>query len=374
MAAPSPGDPRRGREAGARDARPAVGRMGGGVPIWVIAGGVAFAAILLFIVLESRRQSASAPPVRSQRDSATSAAAFPPLVIPQSSGVPLPVSTPLPTPVPTPTPVATPTPTTTPQPAPTIPAPPQIVYVPQPAPPASAVPAIPPPRISSDPVLVIDTGSGATAIAASADAAGATSDLGGDASVRASMVRHRATIVAQGTLIPAVLESALDSTRAGPVRALVGRDVRGYDGSRVLVPRGSRLFGDYRADLQPGQNRALITWTRLVRPDGVTIAIGSPAADTLGRIGVRGKVNSHFIERFGAAILQSSLEVGVNLASRLSSGNSPVVVALPGTTQALTQPLTQRAPIQPTLRVPQGTSISVFVARDLDFTTVESRK
>lgn len=38
-----------------------------------------------------------------------------------------------------------------------------------------------------------------------------------------------------GTLIPAVLESALDSTRAGFARAIVSRDVRGFDGTQVLI-------------------------------------------------------------------------------------------------------------------------------------------
>src|SRR5207237_4723783 len=112
---------------------------------------------------------------------------------------------------------------------------------------------------------------------------------------RAGMFANRATTVAQGTLIPAVLETALDSTRPGLARAIVSRDVRGFDGSRVLIPRGSRLIGDYRSDVQPGQHRALVSWTRLIRPDGVTIAIGSPAADTLGGGGIRAEVHSHFL-------------------------------------------------------------------------------
>jgi type IV secretion system protein VirB10 len=141
----------------------------------------------------------------------------------------------------------------------------------------------------------------------------------------------------------------------------------------VLIPRGSRLTGEYRSDIQPGQKRALINWTRLIRPDGVTIALGSPTADTLGRGGVRGKYNSHFFERFAGAILQSALEVGVNVASRQAAGGG-VVVALPGSTQNLGQSLLQSSRIVPTLTVPAGTSISVFVARDLDFSSSEARR
>jgi type IV secretion system protein VirB10 len=176
--------------------------------------------------------------------------------------------------------------------------------------------------------------------------------------------------VAQGTLIPAVLETALDSTRPGLARAIVSRDVRGFDGSRVLIPRGSRLIGEYRSEVAPGQRRALVIWTRLIRPDGVTIAIGSPAGDPLGRGGIRARVNSHFFERFAGAILQSGLDIGVNLASR--AGGSTVVV-LPGGAQSLGQ-IVQPSQITPTLTVRQGTSISIFVARDLDFTGVENRR
>ena len=180
----------------------------------------------------------------------------------------------------------------------------------------------------------------------------------------------RATTVPQGTLIPAVLETAFNSTGSGFARALVQRDVYGFDGSRVLIPRGSRLIGEYKSDTAPGQKRAFVTWTRLIRPDGVTIAIGSPTTDPVGVGGVRAKVDSHFFERFAASFLQTAMLIGGNIAAR-SVGDS-VVVALPGSfPNATPTPATQ---IPPTLSVRQGTSISVFVARDLDFTAVEARR
>lgn len=179
-----------------------------------------------------------------------------------------------------------------------------------------------------------------------------------------------ALTVPQGTVIQAVLETALDSNRAGFARAIISRDVRGFDGSRILIPRGSRLLGNYKADLAQGQNRAFIQWERLMRPDGAIIAVNSPAADPLGRAGVGGTVNTHFFQRFGGALLQSSLDLGVGLASRSLSGGN-VVVALPGS--AVTNTAKDLVPqdIKPTLKTKQGTSVSVFVARDLDFSTVD---
>lgn len=188
-----------------------------------------------------------------------------------------------------------------------------------------------------------------------------------DERVTATWFQNPSTTIPKGTVIQAVLESALDSTRAGFARAIVSRDVFGFDGTQVLIPRGSRLVGEYKADLTSGQNRALIQWQRLMRPDGAMINLDSPSADPLGRAGVKGKVNSHFLERFGGAILQSALDIGVQLATR-SVSRDAVIVALPGSVQGVTAVTPDK--VQPTLKVRQGASVSVFVSRDLDFSTV----
>jgi type IV secretion system protein VirB10 len=330
--------------------------------------GAVAAGLLLFAVLDARRREPSAPAVRMRAsDRVQTPAAPPPLYVPPA--VPPQVVVPV-----IPAPEAAPR---TPPPSP--PPPPQVIYVPQPtpvqAPPSEPPP--PPPRVASGPVLVIDSGAAATPAAggsteiAGAGAAAATGSIGlAGNRARAGAFANRSTTVAQGTLIPAVLETALDSTRPGLARANVSRDVRGFDGSRVLIPRGSRLIGEYRSEVARGQRRALVTWLRLIRPDGMTIAIGSPAADPLGRGGIRAKVNNHFFERFAGAILQSALDIGVNLASR--SGNGTTIV-LPGTAQAAVQVI-QPAQVTPTLKVKPGTSISVFAARDLDFSGAENRR
>jgi type IV secretion system protein VirB10 len=191
----------------------------------------------------------------------------------------------------------------------------------------------------------------------------------GDEAVPTSHVQrlaHPDKIVAQGTLIPAVLETALDSDLPGYTRALVSRDVRSFDGSHVLIPRGSRLIGQYKSALQAGQSRALIIWNRLLRPDGVSIQLASPAADNVGETGLAGKVNSHFLQRFGSAILLSVVE---GLTSAVGgSGNNTVVLGSVGSGQAAAGVALQNdIKISPTVKVMQGTPIQVFTARDLDF-------
>lgn len=243
-------------------------------------------------------------------------------------------------------------------------APPQIIehVIAAPRTPTPVFEPLPPP--SPRPAIVFDS-----AIAPPSDSHPVGQGQAGEnARARAGRLASPSLTVPQGTVIPAVLETALDSTRPGAVRALVQRDIYGFDGSRVLIQRGSRLYGEYEAGLEAGQNRALVRWTRLLRPDGVTIALDSPASDPLGRAGIKGDVDSKFFQRFGGAILQSVLDIGVGIATREASDG--VVVALPGSTQNID--VVDRDQVQRTLKVKHGTSVSVFVARDLDFSTVDS--
>ena len=357
-----------------RDVRPEVAGRPSRMPVVLFLIAAAIAAVLLFNALDTRRRALTAPPTRpAPSDQLLPSQSPPSLFIPpaeEASGM---------TRIEPSYPRALPEPIAPPRPQSSYEPPPQPVRqqdyrdYPPPSGPTNLLPE-PPPRVSSSPVMVFGDGSagGSGSILPNDDR-----DISRRANdvfdrARAGPLQNPTTTVPQGTLIPAVLETALDSTRAGQARALVSRDVRGFDGKAVLIPRGSRLFGDYQADVKPGQNRALIRWNRLVRPDSATIALDSPAADPLGRAGVKGKVDSHFFTRFGGAILQSILNVGTNVASRSISDGS-VIVAVPGSVGATAgSGLSQDIP--PTLKVKPGARVSVFVARDLDFTAVESRR
>ncbi len=187
--------------------------------------------------------------------------------------------------------------------------------------------------------------------------------VGGNTATATASIDPKTTVT-QGTLIPAVLETAINTDVPGYVRAVVSADVRSFDGSRVLVPRSSRLIGQYKSGLQAGQKRAYVIWTRLIRPDGVSVNIGSPAVGFNGEAGLAGKVNSHFFERFGSAMLLS-------VVGGLSAigGNAGVIIGGSGQSAAAAA-VGQSGQIGPTVRVRQGEPIRVFTARDLDFSKV----
>lgn len=187
----------------------------------------------------------------------------------------------------------------------------------------------------------------------------------GSAASRAVGLGNPTYAVMQGTIIPAVLETALNSDLPGYARAIVSRDVRGFDGTRVAIPRGSRLIGQYKSGLATGQSRAFIVWTRLIRPDGVSIQLGSPVVDETGQIGLSGRVDRHFAQRYGAAAM---LSVIGGVVGALGDSSSTVVIGTNTQAQsAASQALQTDGKIGPTVRIPQGTPIQVFTARDLDF-------
>jgi len=178
--------------------------------------------------------------------------------------------------------------------------------------------------------------------------------------------------IPQGAIISGVLETAINSDLPGYVRALVSRDVLSFDGSVVLVPRGSRLFGQYRASADLGQSRAFVIWTRVMRPDGVSIDINSPGADALGRGGLEGETDRHFFRRFGGAILLTLLGGAADAAA--NGGNTQVVVGVArGSSDAASAALAEEINIPPTIRVAQGAAIRIIVSRDLDFSRVSGR-
>ncbi|OCJ22197.1 conjugal transfer protein [Agrobacterium sp. B131/95] len=193
-------------------------------------------------------------------------------------------------------------------------------------------------------------------------------------------------LIPQGVLIRGVLETAIQSDLPGMVRAVISTDVYSFDGRRILLPKGTMLTGEYKSGMARGQTRILIVWTRALRSDGTSVALGSYGTDDLGRSGLAGFVDKHYLERFGAAAVLSmvggisSFVAGLNSDGSSSSGSSSSTSSDAQTQaqQTLSQTMAEMANIAlkdsinipPTIYVDQGTQIMVFVRKDLDFSSL----
>ena len=132
---------------------------------------------------------------------------------------------------------------------------------------------------------------------------------------QAEVIANPSNTIVQGTMIQAVMETALDSSLPGQTRAVVSEDVFCFDGSLLLIPRGSRLIGRYRSGVDIAQRRVTIAWDRIILPDNQTIQISSFGGDELGRSGVTGFVDTRFDERFGSAALISLISAAPSAAA-----------------------------------------------------------
>jgi type IV secretion system protein VirB10 len=190
----------------------------------------------------------------------------------------------------------------------------------------------------------------------------------------------RSRVLTADRYIPAVLESTLNSELPGRAIAVVERPVFGEDERLVLIPAGSRVIGSYKSGAKYGQARLDISWSRILRPDGVTINIDAAAADVMGRAGVPGDLDSRSVEKYGSSFLTSVIAAAGTWAL---AGSSTISTSALGTTQTLspraqaanrlgndTDALAQRmvqdnVDIRPVLTVPSGTRLVIIPTEDI---------
>lgn len=198
----------------------------------------------------------------------------------------------------------------------------------------------------------------------------------------ASMLPDRTFMMTQGNSLDCALDWAISSAVPGMTKCTLSRSIFGADRKVVLLERGTVLTGQYQGGLQQGQSRIFILWTRAETPNGVLIPLASPGGDALGRGGVDGYIDTHFWDRFGAAlflsIVDDSLLILAQKAQNGSSGGNNTVVIPPETMNtaknAASIAVENNIRIPATLYKNQGEHISVLVARDLDFRSVYALK
>ncbi|AHD08875.1 TrbI/VirB10 family protein [Phaeobacter gallaeciensis] len=186
---------------------------------------------------------------------------------------------------------------------------------------------------------------------------------------QAQLIVNPSNTVVQGTMVQAVLETAIDSSLAGQVRAMVSEDVHAYDGSRILIPRGARLIGRYQSGLDIAQQRVTIAWDRIILPSNQTVEISAFGGDELGRSGTTGFVDSRFGTRFGSAALISLIGALPAVAAQNTEDEitSDVLEGIGEDLQDSAQSVIgEYLSVSPVIYVDQGARVTVMVDRDLE--------
>jgi type IV secretion system protein VirB10 len=181
--------------------------------------------------------------------------------------------------------------------------------------------------------------------------------------------------VKAGTIIPATLLTPINSDLPGQIIGQVRENV--FDtvsGNYLLIPQGSKLLATYDSSVAYGQERVLFCWNRLIRPDGVSIALECmPGADLAGASGVSDDVNHHWWRIISGVALGTLLSATAERAAGNVTGYQPTVAQswasnAGGAINQAGQQITQKnLAIQPTVTVRAGYSVNVIVTKDMVF-------
>lgn len=192
-------------------------------------------------------------------------------------------------------------------------------------------------------------------------------------------------IIAQGKMLTAILENAINTEVPGEIRGIVSRDVYAESGNNILIPKGTRLFGTYSSNINRGQARVEINWTRILRPDGLEVGVSLKASDQYGRSGISGEVDNQYTSTVANALFTSLIAVGGALATEAllnddsttttgsdgsvistSSASSQVINQVTGAIiDTVTQTIEDSIDIKPIIRIAHGTKMTVIVSSDI---------
>lgn len=180
-------------------------------------------------------------------------------------------------------------------------------------------------------------------------------------------------LLEQGTYIPCVLRGRVISNVSGQLSCTITENVYSSNGNVLLIDKGSRVNGYYQGgSVNHGSNQLFVVWQEVRTPDNLVIPLNSGSTDELGANGLNGWVDNHFWERFSNAIFLSMILDGNNIL--LSKMTDTAQKNSENTREAgkeiATTVLEQMGDIKPTLYKNQGDKIGIFVARDVDFSSV----
>jgi type IV secretory pathway VirB10-like protein len=177
-------------------------------------------------------------------------------------------------------------------------------------------------------------------------------------------------VVFEGTTIDTVLTNRLDGEFAGPVKVMVSNPVYSHDGQHVLIPEGSFLLGDTQKVSGFGQKRLAVTFHRLLMADEYSVDLDQfHGLDQIGDTGLRDKVNSHYLEIFGASIALGVIAGAAEVTSNSGYNQTGSDAYRQGIASSLSRSsanvLERFINIPPTVTIREGHRIKVYITQDM---------
>lgn len=180
-------------------------------------------------------------------------------------------------------------------------------------------------------------------------------------------------MLSEGTLIHAILLSEINTDLPGPILARVSNNIwDSKTGQTLLIPQNSKLIGEYNAGIGHGQKRAQIVWTRIIYPNQQSVNLGSMVGvDKKGTSGSVRTVDNHYDKVAMALLMTTALGASVRMTQGKYDHNNASLSEDVGNSLAQetarigSRMAEQMLAVKPTITVPIGERLNVFVEQDL---------
>jgi type IV secretion system protein TrbI len=181
-------------------------------------------------------------------------------------------------------------------------------------------------------------------------------------------------VLREGATIDTILENRLDGDAAGPVKVMVSNPIYSHDNQNVLIPEGTVVLGEARkigAATFGAQRRMAIVFHRMLMPDGFTVDLDQfKGLDQPGEMGVKDKVNNHYLQIFGASIALGVIAGAAEIeqgggAFNGNGGQEFTYGASSSISQSATTILDRFIQIPPTITIREGHRIKIWITQDM---------
>ncbi|WP_277296348.1 TrbI/VirB10 family protein [Succinatimonas hippei] len=184
-------------------------------------------------------------------------------------------------------------------------------------------------------------------------------------------------VIKQGSVIPAVLLTGINSDLPGQVSAQVTNDVLDSPfGNSILIPKGSKLIGQYGSGPGFGHSRILMGFNRVIFPDGKSLNLEAmPGTGSDGYSGFKADVDNHWLNLISYSVFLGGITTAVTLSTDAAYDVDGKITPQAALSQSMgeilgrtmSQVIERNLSISPTLTVKPGFRFNVAVTKDIEF-------
>lgn len=186
----------------------------------------------------------------------------------------------------------------------------------------------------------------------------------------ASYPTDMSRVIPVNKYITAILKNAINSELDGKVVAVIEENIYCAHGRNICIPAGSEAVGRYKSLKKPGDERIQVAWERIITPEGINIHTGNAEmADAMGRSGLTGEVDNRFMDRYGMALLVSTLSAATAYAVPVQTQGQQITIQTYGSNLAnlSSQILDKNMNLKPKVSIPAGQRILISPTKDIWF-------